>query len=1133
MAVQNILFPSGRWNLDFNAAGQDLGWVEIDGNRTLAEIANDIVDTGAGTNASHAIPSPIAHVKDFKTRLDNDDEDALNEWRGMLAVIALRKARGYAVSISDISLSKTDLGRVFFDALKDNSNVTGYTDGENVTGYIDNNGNRHDPVLTVFSMRDRNGKDKPFAMFMPSIGICPFKEYPSELFTNVPWYDSDKGKWNALKSNQFIQSDGTPTVEAQNLADWASSFAGTAAENIIKSKFGAYINNNAGTNQNNVKKDNTIETEAWDVWKNYCQVPQCIPEEQFSDKLLLILAPQGDNVITQTEGFVPQKLDLNAGTSNSGSVSALYDLYVIPPINDEVVARLRDYQELSLEGQRWEICPDYDNVSFKVSFGLRVAGRGLFPYEKTFDSNKIALVYGMPYISMWPKCKSNDVSWRDYLISILSDPSNKSDFLNKDGGIQISEQSLIGKFYYNDCVTKIDASKALKISVIIPNENPDDGNDSDPKEYKCTSGFPTNGGNSLTFSMIKSESKPFALKFEYEDANAAKIRSVGSWVIDYDYKNNGVNNQNGNTDMIIAMDFGTTSTNVYIADDQQNGFMSESISSPGKYVYDIYQPCVDKTGKDNMRNFYQNYYLFSKDNSPLGKICTLGQIFNAQVRKNRSGKMVFEPEQSTHHNISGRFIKADKEYMRKRYGDKNNVRNNTRTGIWGNLKWPTDDAAANDDVSKARNNFISALLTSAVFEAKDNGATNVNLRVSYPSSQLGGGITGTIDEIVKQLNRDSGMRITASYATEARCAGEFFKRNVPQGLNQGEGYAVVDIGGGTTDVSFWKNQQVRQPVDNHVAKDNQLGVDVGSALNTGGNGPTMETAVQAECSFRYAGRDIIEKTIIRYFDANQDLFDGFWVRGQQQNGDADFAALKGIYRNVNTKNLDINGYYIQKGEILNALLAESETTIKNGTYSELESAISFKYCALFFLVSSYLKNSGVELSKRLFQICLAGCGSHVIGSLSVKSKENLEKLLQENLELEKTKVELINPSLDRDDKSKSEVVRGLADLPRNDLVQVINNQNNANDENGFLEEPNDEVLEHTYGKLLNLLLHYNSGDALMTQICNDAVSDRHSIWYTRMDIIKNRVRATNCDPEIFPELFAVYMLDEVINSLLG
>ena len=155
MAVQNILFLPAYGILILTLPDKISAGLKLTGNRTLAEIANDIVDTGAGTNASHAIPSPIAHVKDFKTRLDNDDEDALNEWRGMLAVIALREARGYEVSIRDISLSQTDLGKVFFDALKDNSNVTGYIDGENVTGYIDNNGNRHDPVLTVFHERSQ------------------------------------------------------------------------------------------------------------------------------------------------------------------------------------------------------------------------------------------------------------------------------------------------------------------------------------------------------------------------------------------------------------------------------------------------------------------------------------------------------------------------------------------------------------------------------------------------------------------------------------------------------------------------------------------------------------------------------------------------------------------------------------------------------------------------------------------------------------------------------------------------------------------------------------------------------------------------------------------------------------------
>lgn len=265
--LQNILFSSGKWKLDFNAAGQDLGWVEIDGNYKLSEIANEIVNTGAGTNASHAIPSPIAHVKDFKTRLDNDDEDALNEWRGMLAVIALREARGYAVSISDISLSKTDLGRVFFDALKDNFNVTGYTDGENVTGYTDNNGNTHDPVLTVFSMRDRNGQAKPFAMFMPSIGICPFKEYPSELFTNVPWYDNGGHRWVDLKETiQDRNNAGTLTVEEVNLVNWTDSFANYAANGYLLNKFKNYIdpnnvaNNGEAANDNAVTTDNTVRT---------------------------------------------------------------------------------------------------------------------------------------------------------------------------------------------------------------------------------------------------------------------------------------------------------------------------------------------------------------------------------------------------------------------------------------------------------------------------------------------------------------------------------------------------------------------------------------------------------------------------------------------------------------------------------------------------------------------------------------------------------------------------------------------------------------------------------------------------------------------------------------------------------
>ena len=65
------------------------------------------------------------------------------------------------------------------------------------------------------------------------------------------------------------------------------------------------------------------------------------------------------------------------------------------------------------------------------------------------------------------------------------------------------------------------------------------------------------------------------------------------------------------------------------------------------------------------------------------------------------------------------------------------------------------------------------------------------------------------------------------------------------------------------------------------------------------------------------------------------------------------------------------------------------------------------------------------------------------------------------------------------------------------------------------------------------LKEYYPGDALISRIDEDSLADSSvAIWHTSINVIKDRVRATNCDPEIFAELFAVYMLDEVINRLL-
>lgn len=487
--------------------------------------------------------------------------------------------------------------------------------------------------------------------------------------------------------------------------------------------------------------------------------------------------------------------------------------------------------------------------------------------------------------------------------------------------------------------------------------------------------------------------------------------------------------------------------------------------------------------------------------------------------------------------------------MVSRYVNENSVRD---PEIYGNLKWPTNIMAANaNNVDKARDNFISSILTSAILEAADSGANSISLRVSYPSSQLGNGIQNTINNVTRQLTIDSGLTINPSYATEAQCAGEFFKNNANVGFSPTDGYAIVDIGGGTTDISFWKEEDV-QPINNNETETPATEEDSAArhrendeaskaaqerqaARNaTADNQPRRETKKQAEYSFKYAGRDIIEKTIIIFFDKHEGQFEAFWG-----NGDPNFQELIECYENVNRTNFaNADGYYIQKGEVLNALLSDNGTNINfaNVIYHELTSAISFKYLALFYLISNYLKHKeSVKLSQNRFDVCLAGCGSHVIGSLRNNGFEQiLRNALRKELGLEHAAVHVQSPSLNNNDKSKSEVVKGLAALPNRNgvLLGQIPDAGNAGNiilPNGF----DDGDLANAYFHLLDLIKEYYPEDALISRIDEDSVADSpNAIWHTSINVIKDRVSATNCDPEIFAELFAVYMLDEVINRLL-
>lgn len=187
--MNKVLFPSNE-PVDFGAAGVKIGWTPISAPNTLRTVADKLYSSYDEENSS--IPSILSHIEKFCWELYSGNDITVNEWRGMLAIIALRRVYGFNVTVKEIPLFPdaetgipTTLASIFGEALCEKSSLTGYE--------YDINGEPKNKTLVVFF------KDGiPFAMFMPNMVICPFKSYPEDIFSDVPWYDSDVNRWTSV-----------------------------------------------------------------------------------------------------------------------------------------------------------------------------------------------------------------------------------------------------------------------------------------------------------------------------------------------------------------------------------------------------------------------------------------------------------------------------------------------------------------------------------------------------------------------------------------------------------------------------------------------------------------------------------------------------------------------------------------------------------------------------------------------------------------------------------------------------------------------------------------------------------------------------------------------------------------------
>lgn len=1171
MPVNKVLLPVNNVS-DFAPGGSSIGWVEMNETTTLIDVADNIISDGnAGKLGDHAIPSPIAHIKHFKHRLDHGEEEAVMEWQGMLAAIALQDVKSLGISVKAIPLfpdpntgNPTAFGKVLYEELVSNSNITGYYEEQKdpsspkVPNY---------KTLMVFCK-----DDVPFAMFMPSMLICPFKYYPIDLFSGLQWYDEKnrfvgdpnkdpKGTWLAIRDKITGDKVNELEITAKKLFFWikniTESFNPKFAVNFEKYILGECSNPDPHPDLLPVPCDYGAAGSALPQHlKMKCPFIE-IPGGPFTSKVLFIL-PQKDLFDGKdTETGKDYTIDRNVTKpsiatplkrSFLGHGKDDAPIYVLPPFSSSLINLIRNG---TVELTGWK----FESVEGKYKCELKIkifATDEMAEYVHVYNSADITWTETMPYISMWPYVNFSDDSWKEHYVAVWADNEGMGGDLNKYSNFISStaeRQHLLGRKSnqpgYSSC-------PEIKVSLISK------GDRASISTYKCTSEL-----KKKEFTLISSDSQPYALRFSYD--HSGETYELGNWIIDRGEPAPDVNAHAGKN-YYVAMDFGTTSTNVYLRENAERAD-ARSISSAGKFIHSIYNPYVHKTydGKceSGDSDFIQKYYLFSNSYAEMGKIFTYGQNFSTTKDGVNVG--------GTISNASGRMVAVDEDFIL-------NSKKNGDGGIWNGLKMKRD---ATPDILAATKNFVCNALTYAVLEAKAEGVTSINLMVSYPRADLGAVIKNIIGPICNDLKAKSNLEIKTFGSTEAYAAGKYFstssKLQDAQRPTAAYGYAILDIGGGTTDFSFWKD-------------------------DNGGKNPELKS----EFSFGYAGNYLVERTIIQGIRSSS-AFNQMWEYNTELTECVEVKAFN-RYNDISV-NLPIgsepNGDFYQKVATIDFLLERcsiNAAMLNSPDYINFLSAIRMKYYSLFTLVASYINKQAdkgiISISPISFRICLAGCGSKGLdfarmGPNGVNFDNNVTDLFNAYLGLSPNTFKLVSPVTN----NKEEVVVGLTYVTNGVSLDGAGVANNAQPAAGGLgniingatpvpaagglggivhgatptvpateatepdpatevdphEEPIDEnaaliasveEFKETYNKLVDILMYlelphdengyaFGDGTSLVEKIScrKNPVADAY--FYSIFGSVDDQTKKTNPGTETYADTFALFMLENMIDNFIN
>lgn len=953
--------------------GMSFGTARIQQANGFGEIASQIerASSKVSTLKEKAIPDALGHVLYMEEQVHkcsfdpkaenifgNADPDVMNSWIGVLAMFGLNLIQPFELVMQELDFSnaRTKVEAAYKECFKEKNLLDDkekiYLVSKKVQGSI--------PERFV-----------PVAFLSDSMLLCPFVYIDPDAMKDVPWYIPENteqrkpAKWNSLADDKYLE-------------DWQRRKLIWWLDNVFKEineakqynprlegayKAARYVLSKKGKIQKNVTTPVNIRAELSglqasanmvvnrnhnkDVLARLLNVPDFStrPPQVFTDRIFLVpKAKMGNSIVP--DGVDPLMLkDVSIGGMN-------FNFGVLVPLTYEMTRWLQENRDnVQLVELNLEQIPGKESLSIRATIKFKI-DEILITRERVWDgAESIYCAQNFYSTSLWPYFRashpgSEDNLWKKYYVTLCDWTVDYSQELldesewRKLGDIKSSEGfvTLIDPLQQEDILQIYKKDEDKNISATKVKEELDENEKTVWKWRTITySDFP----EYINFCVNDQEVGCLYLK-------APEVQEIGL-----------------GKKMIVAIDFGTTNTTCRARNMSDSSPVSESvILHEPKFVRELSSFNHEAIIQES-KNFAQ-YYWFNYDQSSVaaGMIRTIAQLYTGNSF-------------SQSPPLSGRAILTGKdgEVMAHFMRGKGNL---CEHGLYTDIKLDEMNDTANKNAAL---NYIGYLQITSSLYAMSRGCDEIDFVYSYPDSRCYSHIKGIWTASFPDLKKFVDIKLQGECSDiklyrECDAAAAYIKEQTGKFRPSDEvGYCIVDIGGGTTDISVWR----------------RLDGDKSTSLLQKG-------------SIYYAGNKILAESVYIVAQKYAEEFLQLWDLTEEKNNhrlNVLSAKLKDIPSGANQET-ELYALGVSRAAIVNTILESYDFSsridwdnIIDNVAKCLNVQIQVKTVLLFYIIASYISAAdGIRFKgekSASYHIQLAGGGSRI---LELCGKEFQETVLK-------------------------------------------------------------------------------------------------------------------------------------------